>query len=154
MLKLQNLPEKELQSTHFNEKDMLRRLTIHRKINNNENGQLILLNFFNEQKIGVVDVNLENLEVKAQFNLMQAFIERNGKFSNYQSHEKKEESQRIQVEEVIFQEKMSKQKIVEQKMEEKEKEKRLLAEEQYKLKMDDFRKQKKNILDKRSQPLR
>lgn len=152
--KLQNLPEKQLQNTHFNEKEMLRRLNFYRKINNNANGQLILNNFFAENKIDIMNVNLETLDPRAHFSKIQAFIERNGKFKNYQSHETKEEHNRIQLEEILFREKIEKQKALEQKMEEKEKEKRLLAEEQYKLKMEDYRKQKKNILDKRSQPLR
>lgn len=152
--KLQNLPEKQLQNTHFNEKEMLRRLNFYRKINNNANGQLILNNFFAENKIDIMNVNLETLDPRAHFSKIQAFIERNGKFKNYQSHETKEESNRVQLEETLFREKIEKQKVLEQKMEEKEKEKRLLAEEQYKLKMEDYRKQKKNILDKRSQPLR
>lgn len=152
--KLQSLPEKQLQNTHFNEKEMLRRLNLYRKINNNANGQLILTNFFSENKIDIMNVNLENLDPKAHFSKIQAFIERNGKFKNYQSHEIKEENNRIQLEEILFKEKIERQKALEQKMEEKETEKRLLAEEQYKLKMEDYRKQKKNILDKRSQPLR
>ena len=152
--RLQTLPEKNLTNTHFNETDMTRRLKIYRETNNTEKGKPIMLNFFEENKIEVLNVNLENLDPKAHFDKMQAFIERKGKFKNYQIHEIIEEKKRVELQEVLHRQKIEKQKVLNQKMEEKETEKRVLAEEAYKLKVEDFRKQEKNILDSRSLPLR
>ena len=154
MSRLQTLPEKNLKNTHFNEKDMLRRLNIYRKVNNNDNGQPILLNFFNEHKIDVLNVNLEYIEEKAHFDKIEAFVERKGVFKNYQTHEKLKEQKRVENREIAYKEKIEKVKVLNTIMEEKETEKRLLAEEEYKLKIEDFRKMEKNILDSRSLPLR
>lgn len=152
--KLQTLPEKELKNTHFNENDMIRRLKIFRKTNNCDNGQPVLLNFFTEQKIDVLNINLEGLDPKTHFNMIQAFIERKGKFRNYQISEELEERKRVELQGRVYKEKMEKQKVLYNKMEEKEKEQRLLAEEEYQLKLEDFRKEEKNILDSKSFPLR
>lgn len=154
MQRLQMLPEENLKNSHFTEKDMNRRLKVYRETNNPEKGKPILLNFFDENKIEVLNVNLENLDPKAHFNQIQAFIERKGKFKNYQIHEQIEEKKRIEVQELLHKQKVEKQNNFNQKMEEKEKERRILAEEEYKLKIEDFRKQEKNILDSRSLPLR
>ena len=154
MKKLQELPEKQLKSTHFTENDMFRRLSFYRKINNKDTGKPNLLSFFEENTIEILIANLEKLDLKAQVDKLRAFIERKGDFKNYQFHEKIAENNRLSAQEKVYQEKREKIKAGNRVMEEKEKEKRDLAEEEYKLKVEDFRKQEKNILDSRSLPLR
>jgi len=133
---------------------MIRRLEFYRKINDNDTGKPNLLSFFRENQVETLIANLEKLEIEAQFDKLRAFIERKGDFSNYQNHEKMVENSRLLAQEKVYQEKQEKIKAGNRVMEEKEKEKRDLAEEEYKLKVEDLRKQEKNILDSRSLPLR
>ena len=53
------LPEKEVVGTHFNERDMKRRLKVFRALVDNSNGAPIVTDFFQENSIDILTIQLE-----------------------------------------------------------------------------------------------
>ena len=58
--RLQSLPEEQILGTHFTEKHMKRRLKNYRENMDESTGDLILKDFFKENKISIFEVNISS----------------------------------------------------------------------------------------------
>ncbi|EGR27078.1 hypothetical protein IMG5_201950 [Ichthyophthirius multifiliis] len=151
--RIKELPEEELQNTHYNEEGMNRRLGQFRKDNLQYTGNPILIDFFKENNVDVQQVNVFN-KTNQIFDNLRSYIERNGAFNNYMIHQTYEEKQRVK--ELEEQLKLQKEKEQEEERirNQKEEESRKLQEEEYNIKMEKIKNTEKDKLNEKSYYLR
>ncbi|KRX09632.1 P-loop containing nucleoside triphosphate hydrolase [Pseudocohnilembus persalinus] len=149
----ENLKEEQVQGTHYTEEGMNTRLQQYRQNNNAQDGEFILSDFFKENGVEVLEINLENSKQNVM-DEMRSFIERNGEFSNYMVQEQQEEEKRkedLKNQNKNQEEEESKQAELRDQNEEEARE---IQDAEFKIKMENLKNQERDILDKRSQPLR
>lgn len=88
------MDKKSTVGTHYNELDLKRRYKIWSDNNITEDGSNVLIDFFIENSIGYSECDISNLSICA-IKSMKIFIERNGKYNNYQSYDEQEEQERL-----------------------------------------------------------
>lgn len=91
--RVKELPEERVANTHYNEEGMNRRLAEYKKNNDSTTGESILADFFKERFIEPLVINVTNPS-NDSFDNLRTFIERNGTFSNYMTHEETKELKR------------------------------------------------------------
>jgi len=91
---IHKLSEEEAKGTHYNEKDTTKRYKIWEKHNISSDGSPILQDFYIENNIChfSIDTYHDKNEIKE---CLKIFIERNGKYNNYQTHDEREEQERL-----------------------------------------------------------
>jgi adenylate kinase len=73
--RVRNLPEENIAGTHLEEDGMIRRLEQYRKLNDTSKGFPILLTFFAEHKLAVLNVNVEMTKADI-FNTLRSFVDK------------------------------------------------------------------------------
>ncbi len=73
--RVRNLPEESVAGTHLEEEGMVRRLEQYHKLNDTSKGFPILLSFFAEHKLPVLNVNIEMTKADI-FNTLRSFVEK------------------------------------------------------------------------------
>lgn len=149
-----SLPEESLEGTHCNDEGMKRRLAAYHKVMDTSAGQENVITFFKQNNIDVLELDVDKIPEDEIFVKMKNFIDRNGKFSNYMSWDEEEAQAKRSVLEQEKNLKDSKLKNDITRANDLEKEKRRLQEEEYTIKMKALEDQEREILDKKSQPLR
>lgn len=74
--RVRNLPEEEVEGTHYNEEGMRRRLEEYRKNNVSEGGVSVLSTFFDENNIEILRLKYGNITNEEIFKAMKIFVER------------------------------------------------------------------------------
>jgi len=88
--------------THSNKNDLDRRLKLWFQYNFSKDGSYVLADFFEQEKIDHIKIKLDFDMKKDPVKSMKIFVERNGKFQNYQSKESDEEASRLAEQEREF----------------------------------------------------
>lgn len=74
--RIRELPEEQVEGTHYNEEGMSRRLKIYQKNNVSVGGSSVLAHFFEENGIEILTLKADQLNNNDLFNAMRIFIER------------------------------------------------------------------------------
>jgi hypothetical protein len=93
---IENMTEAEVVGTHNNEKDLDRRLVIWNKNSKSDDGSYVFEDFYTQMDIDIIKITMDLKMKKDPLKAMKIFIERKGKFKNYQKHEAEAELSRIQ----------------------------------------------------------
>lgn len=101
---IDHMTQAEVEGTHNNEKDLDRRLAVWSKNNKSSDGSYVFEDFYSQMDIDSIKIKLSLKMKKDPLKSMKIFVERNGKFSNYQSHETEAEVQRLQQQEDSYKE--------------------------------------------------
>jgi len=133
---------------------MTRRITASKKFNFSDNGSPVLETFFKENSITVLKLEVDNMSTEDAFKMLKTFVEKGGKFENYQKFESVDEEKRKKTVEEENKSKLVDKHEAQRKLDEKEHDERKLQEEKAKLKMEAIKEEEKRLLDVRSQPLR
>jgi len=152
--RVKELPEEKILGTHYNEEGMGRRILSYKKNNFSDNGAPVLETFFKENGVNVLKLEIDTIPAENVFKALKIFVEKSGKFENYQSFEAMEEEKRKQAVEEKNKKELAEKEEHQRKLNEKEGEERKLQEEKAKLKMETIKEEEKKLLDVRSQPLR
>lgn len=155
------LEEEDIHETHYTEKDVHRRMVRWKANNFSEDGspvkilvKQILEDFYKDFKIPLIKIDLDSKIAKSPIRSMKIFIEKNGKFFNYSSHEQTTEKARLEQEEQnILKQKEDLTKL-EAERSEREKVDLLVQEEEIRLKMEKLRREEREILEEKSKSLR
>ena len=145
--------ERQVLRTHNNYKDFERRMKIWRVNNLSEDYRDVFKDFFVQWNIDYIEIELERKKLD-QFKSLRIFVERNGKYINYQEAEMNEEKKRMAQEEEEKQRKQELKLEQEKKKAEQETERLKVQEEEVRLKMIKLRTDDKHNLDEKSEYLR
>lgn len=152
---IDEMEEHEVENTHYNEKDLNRRMKIWKEYNHSEDGSYILQDFYSQHNIDLIKINLSLREKKADpLKSMKIFIERNGKFNNYQTHEVDDELKRLNEQENYLKKLEEERQKIERERNEKEKEDLLVQEAEIRLHMTEFRQQERELVSRHSKKLK
>jgi len=152
--RIKELPEEKVVGTHWTEDGMNRRIGGYKKNNFSDNGAPVLETFFKENGIQILKLDVDALQTDDVFKSVKIFLEKQGKFENYQNFESVADVKRQQVVEDDNKKKVVEKAEGHRKLDEKEHDERKLQEEKAKLKMEAIKEEEKKLLDVRSQPLR
>lgn len=94
------MPEKQIEGTHYNLKDMARRLAAYNKANCSDDAEPAIADFFEGHQVEIFKQNIEKQRCsKKVLNACKIYIERNERPFNYMTYDDEEEKERIQNEE-------------------------------------------------------
>jgi adenylate kinase len=151
--RVKELPEHEIEGTHWNNLDLIRRNKLYRQCNNSPIGDPSLIDFFNKWRIGVIHENCDNDEKKLVEGF-KIFIQRKGKPNNYMTFDEEDEKIMIgEVENQAKQKKLDQQDLAERE-EYVEGQWRKQKEEYTKSRFEQIKEQERDLLDSKSQPIR
>lgn len=151
---IDEMKESEVEGTHNNEVDLTRRYKAWKNLNFSDDGSYILQDFYSQNNIDFININLSVGNKIDPLKNMKIFIERKGKFNNYQTHEDDAELKRLDEQENHLKKLEEERKIKEEKIEKKEREDLLVQEAEFRLKMTKFRKEERELVDKSSKKLK
>ena len=130
--KVKKLPEEVIRGTHYNLKDMQRRLKEWRKSNEDPTGLPSVVDFFEENGVDVLKIHCnQNQSLEA----CKIYLERFGKPVNYQVHDEEVERKRVQDLEKARQSSLELEKQKIKQNEEVELDKRIMKNEEIKKKI-------------------
>jgi hypothetical protein len=150
---LGKLTEEHVKGTHYTFSEYERRLKIWKGNNYSQDDTDVLKDFFDQWHLKYIQVNVGDT-LTDHFKSMRVFVERNGKFVNYQTAEDSEEHQRLIKQQEIVQEKIKKHAEIEKKEKEEEIERLKVQKEELRLKMIKLRDDDKKMLDEKTAYLR
>ncbi|RDD36619.1 Adenylate kinase 7 [Trichoplax sp. H2] len=145
-----NLPEKEVHGSHNTEEGLIRRLARYRAENTEDE---TVLNYFDELEIHPEHFDVTDDDSPKALNTVKAIIKLIGEPRNYgPTAEELEEIKRREEEEKELRE--AQEKIEREEKEAREAEERAIRQTEWKQRLDEVRKQEKELIDTRSIPLR
>lgn len=150
---LGNLSEEQVKGTHYTFKDFERRLKVWKANNFSQDDSDVLKDFFDQWELKYIQVNVDDA-LTDHFKSMRVFIERSGKFINYQTDEDSEEHQRLLKQQALVQEKLKKKAEEEKREKDEEIERLKVQKEELRLKMIKMRDDDQKMLNEKSAYLR
>ena len=151
--KIWKMSEEESAGTHYNEKDLTRRLATYNSYQNNQNGQLILSDFWSENDIPMTSIPIDQ-DLKV-LDLAKSFIEKNGNIQSFleQIYEEREVEKKS-----LHAEKLKESAQIVSQIKEnsnlKEEESREITKEAYSMRKEELKKENFELLEKLSNPLK
>lgn len=145
--------ERQVLGSHYNHRDFERRMKVWKQNNFADDDRDVFKDFLLRWNISYIELDLSFKKLD-QFKSLRIFIERNGKFINYQTAEANEEQRRMELE---LQEKKRKQEEAqrrEQRRAQEEAERLQVQQEEVRLKMIKLRQDDRERLEKKSAYLR
>lgn len=150
---LSSFTETQVVGTHYNLKDFKRRYTVWKKNNFAEDDRDILKDFFLEWDLKHIELNLDDVKLD-HFKSARVFIERNGKYINYQTAETNDEARKLEEEARLKKKREEEHQQKLRKQAQLEKERLEVQREEIRLKMVELRQNDQLHLDKKSAYLR
>lgn len=151
--RVRDLTLKEVEGTHYTEKDMQRRIKDYRLANNSEVAEPSVSDFFSNQGMQVFTEQITTDAVTA-FNAFKIYVERNEKPNNYMIYDLEDEKARIQAVAIAAEKKELARKAVNVQEENLEAILKKQKEAATKSQLIQLRNKQKEDLDAKSQPIR
>ena len=143
--KVKELPEDIVCGSHYNLKDMVRRLKVYRESNNDPSGKLNVIDFFNENSVEPLSLHCGDGK---NFESSKIYMERFGKPFNYQVSELEEEKKRVEKIEADWKLKVEKNKELKKKNKELEIDQRIMKKEDVRKKTSTTQQKEIDLLEK------
>lgn len=142
-----------MRGTHYTFKEFQRRMKVWKTNNFATDDTEVFKDFFDHWTLKYIQVSLDD-SATDHFKSMRVFVERNGKFINYQTAEDNEEQVRLKVQQEAIVEKQRLKREEEQLEKEEELERLKVQQEEIRLKMIKLRHDDKVMVDQKSAYLR
>jgi len=150
---LSTFTENQVKGTHYNYSDYERRYKLWYQANFANDDRDVFKDFFKQWSLNYIEVNMDDSKID-HLKSMRIFIERNGRFINYQTAEANEEQRRLEKEKQEREKKQKEKEELERKKMEEEAERLKVQQEEVRLKMVKLREDDQKNLDERSLYLR
>ena len=106
--RIMDMTEAQTKNSHFNQKDLKRRLKQYKDANCSADGSPSIQQLFKSRGIDIIEINADNPISDMIIGRMKLFIERNGKPKNYLNEEEVVEKKRVEKFNEFFKEKIDK----------------------------------------------